>query len=685
MATSQELNKESTLMCESYDYDSYNPFPNFEPNLASYYETDFVPKINLEDFFLDEEDFDYCDHPFECCFPDYLDSLGVEEYIFEGDEPYLVLKHQLVGTTYWEDGTFGYPILPPFKTSSVSYFLPKAGEVMHRCLMAVAKGMDPDLPTRVEGAMTFRAESAPAASPDLTTEEQGTLVPTGPQPAAPAMSTLATAATGSMPDEWRAFFSYYSTINWSTTDEPGKVLFTQNLNPGMNVFIDHVSRMYSGWSGSMDVRFTISGSGVFGGKLAAVIVPPGISTKGGLGLLQFPHVLVDARQTDPVIFSIPDIRTVLYHAMTDSLTSNLVIVVYNELLNPYENGRNNSTSCTVTVESKPGADFELHLLKPPAINLQGGADPSRLISPRSIFWEGNRLPGQIDGFVSLPVVFQANRHFDTRRMTAGWSTPVHKDMVCAIGGSKDERQHNLAARSTIKESIPDGWPDVAEIGKEITIVDANANKESAPASFLATIVPDGSDHEIREVNLAAGVIVALEPGDSKRIAKELRGARFVMGTDTGTAQNYRLRPAYWSNVRNHPNPIGSKQEEVHVLNGNLPTAHAVSGNYPLFITSRFPGSFSGGGAVVYNSQFLETSRRLAEDSYDIGPDAFAVFRIKGSGGHWFDLGISSTGFFYCGGPNLPFNNLQFPLEARYVGIQSTGNRLQYNLPVGSTI
>nr|ACV95479.1 capsid protein precursor [Calicivirus isolate Geel 2008/Belgium] len=691
MARSSEYSSQNSLD-EVYDYDTYDPFPNFERNLASYYSTDFCPRINLEDFFLDPEDFDFCDHPFECCFPDYLDSLGTEEYIYEGDEPYIVLKHQLESSTFWEDGSFTYPILPPFKTSSVSYFMPKAGEVLHRCLMAVAKGMDPSLQVADRTAPTlFRAESgdASSASPDITGEEQGVVVATGTQPSAPAMATLATAATGTMPEEWKTFFSYYTTVNWSTTDETGKVLFVQGLSPRMNPFLDHLAKMYTGWSGSMELRFTISGSGVFGGKVAAVMVPPGIGTEGGTSLLQFPHVLVDARQTEPVIFNIPDIRTVLWHDMHDTTTAHLVILVYNDLLNPYQSV-GQGTSCTITVETRGGQDFEFHLLKPPSRKMIFGADPSKLIPKKSMFWEGNRLPGKFLSFTIKPIIFQANRHFDCKRQTFGWSTPEHRGVALNVkqenldkqaSATKDIGIHSVFGLSTIKSSIPDGWPDY--YGSRIVTQNTVETFGNVDNAMLGTVVPYNVRGKLDWKHLPECAFANGTATNSTIVCgKNLTGNFYVVGNFTQNG-NIIVSPAFWTS-RNGDNMMIGEDEDMVKRIDVLPQAQTTGGNYPLSYITEFPCAYLSAPRVM-NSQLLWTSRMLAQDVYDIGPEALAVFKIKDSAGNWFDIGISSEGFSFVGASQLPFSNLQFPLEASYVGMASAYNKLQHNIAGTSTV
>lgn len=662
------------------EFESFEPYPGFDEKVMEYYDVNSIPHLDLDDFFLDPDDHDWCEDPLHCCYPDYLDSLGDEVDVEDHTPETLVLRHKITSDTMWEDGTFTFPKFPPFKTSPYTYFLPKSGVVMHRCLEMVSRAWDADLPCEFDAskAPEFRAESAATASnPEITGEEQGTLVQTGPQPSAPAMNTLATAATGTMPDEWKIFFSYYTTVSWSTTDQSGKVLFVQRLSPRLNVYLDYLSTLYTGWSGSVDIRFTISGSGVFGGKLAAVVVPPGIDTSGGTSLLQFPHVLFDARQTEPVVFNIPDIRTVLWHGMNESETSSLVIVVYNELINPYENGER-TTSCTVTVESRPGADFTFTLLKPPTRILNLGKTPSDLIPRKSILWTGNRLPGVFDGFAVYPTIGQANRHFDAQRNTHGWSTPVFKQIKVRCNDNGDKFVKLTSEDSPIIPGIADGVIDWAPKA-DWTRTNISANYNGQFGGFLGGFVPIATDSTTIQ-KLRSTVYGLCTPTEDGTVCKpSINPADFSAG-DARYLGNIFVNPAFYNTGTNGDAAIGFDLNRVARVRV-LPTASVRNGNYPVYFTVKFPASGGSTGITVLSSQLISMSYKLAQDSYDIGPESFAVYRLKMANSEWFDLGITAEGFCYIGLVRAP--TVHLPIEASYVGIQSVGNILASNISAGS--
>lgn len=658
---------------------------SFDTKLASLFGWERCPSGDL-DFFLDPEDYKLCDDPLHCCHEDYLYSLGDEVHTFGTSPEVLALSHTVSNGTMWDDG-WSKPVAPPFRLAGHTYMAFRPGEIMHRCIEKVACSWDVSLPLNFKiTETTFQAESANPGNPEITTEEQGTNVPTGPTPSASSMATLATAATGAIESEWKLFFAYHTTMNWSTRDGSGKVLFVQNLSPKLNPYLKHISQLYTGWSGGIDIRFTVSGSGVFGGKLAAVVVPPGIDPTGGISLLQFPHVLFDARQTEPVIFSIPDIRKSLWHEMDDNDTSSLVIVVYNELINPYQHG-NDSTDCTITVETRPSADFQFNLLKPPSRVLKAGKEPSDLIPKNSLLWEGNRLPGNIVTFAINPTIGQANRHFDSNRFTSGWSSPKHSEILCRIRGTTGDKVHELDVGDShmLVPGVPDGWPDYTS--NEAWPVQASITKyDDYPYGIVCACLPYTYTNQGNGGYIAKHVVVGVGVKTPQTVNADhtiWQNTLKLIDPDTQAAgTKLKLRPMMIVRRGVNGRPYGDTLDQVCRYD-RLPTASTLNGNYPLYFVSNFMCNYGQNGIQVYNSQILHTSASFASDSYNIGPDSFAVYRIKDSAGRWFDIGIAANGFAYVGSFVLNFNILQAPYTASYMGIQSNGNPLAHNVEAGA--
>nr|UEC95051.1 ORF2 [Feline calicivirus] len=630
----------------------------------------------------------FCDNPLMCCYPEVLPEFGT---VWDCDQsPLQIYLESILGDDEWSSTYEAIdPVVPPMHWSRAGkIFQPHPGVLMHHIIGEVAKGWDPNLPL-------FRLE---ADDGSITTPEQGTMV--GGVIAEPnaQMSTAADMATGKTVDsEWEAFFSFHTSVNWSTSETQGKILFKQTLGPLLNPYLTHLAKLYVAWSGSVEVRFSISGSGVFGGKLAAIVVPPGVEPIQSTSMLQYPHVLFDARQVEPVIFAIPDLRSTLYHLMSDTDTTSLVIMVYNDLINPYANDTN-SSGCIVTVETKPGPDFKFHLLKPPGSMLTHGSVPSDLIPKNSSLWIGNRHWTDITDFVIRPFVFQANRHFDFNQETAGWSTPRFRPITVAISQNNGAKLGIGVATDYIVPGIPDGWPDTT-IPEELT-----------PTGDYAITTGNGTDITTASAYDAADVIKNNTNFKGMYICGSLHrawGDKKVSNTGfitTGVVDGNKITP---SNVidptkiaiyqDNHVNTelqtsddtlailgytgigeqaIGADRDRV-VRISVLPETGARGGNHPIFYKNSIKLGYVIRSIDVFNSQILHTSRQLSLNNYLLSPDSLAVYRIIDANGSWFDIGIDSDGFSFVGVSNI--GKLEFPLSASYMGIQLAKIRLASNI------
>nr|AAC57040.1 capsid [San Miguel sea lion virus] len=651
--------------------------------------------INPYDLFLpDDYDDECCDDPFNCCFPIVYTSIGTEySYI---DPPEFI--HEEHCATNWNlaDGTPCEPILPPFVIEGTHhYYATKPGEVVSGILSKLGSSWDPSLQSKanVDSNFTFRAESDGPGSAEIVTEEQGTIVQQQPAPAPTALATLATASTGkSVDQEWMTFFSYHTSINWSTVEPQGKVLYSQALNPSINPYLDHISKLYSTWSGGIDVRFTVSGSGVFGATSLALLVPPGIEPIESVSMLQYPHVLLDARQTEPVIFTIPDIRNTLFHSMNETDTTKLVIMVYNELINPYENNGEAKTTCSITVETRPSSDFTFALLKPPGSLIKHGSIPSDLIPRNSAHWMGNRWWSTITGFSVQPRVFQSNRHFDFDSTTTGWSTPYYVPIEIRIDHEQGENNHWFKVTDTDKAlvpGIPDGWPDttipsdvVASNGNfdyrsgfydpESKVVDPSKNDTHFKGTYIcgtrSTVAKD-NEVEMAKKSQTMYITVADMGANKVKPQHKISSNKLIVyfdGPQNKQTIHATLSPLGFVLVDDQP--VGSNSTKVARI-ATLPEAYTQGGNYPIFYVNKIKvGYFDKATTDCYNSQILMTTQKLAEGNYNLAPDSLAVYRITDSSSQWFDIGINRDGFSYVGLSDLP-QDLQFPLSSTFMGVQ----------------
>nr|QOR29404.1 VP1 capsid protein [Feline calicivirus] len=631
----------------------------------------------------------FCDNPLMCCYPELLPEFGT---VWDCDQsPLQIYLESILGDDEWSSTYEAIdPVVPPMHWDEAGkIFQPHPGVLMHHLIKEVAKGWDANLPN-------FRLEADGDGS--ITTPEQGT--PVGGVIAEPSaqMSTAADMATGkSVDSEWEAFFSFHTSVNWSTSETQGKILFKQSLGSLLNPYLSHLAKLYVAWSGSIEVRFSISGSGVFGGKLAAIVVPPGIEPVQSTSMLQYPHVLFDARQVDPVVFTIPDLRSTLYHLMSDTDTTSLVIMIYNDLINPYANDTN-SSGCIVTVETKPGPDFKFHLLKPPGSMLTHGSVPCDLIPKTSSLWIGNRHWTDITDFIVRPFVFQANRHFNFSQETAGWSTPRFRPITINIS-QKDGAMLGIGvATDYIVPGIPDGWPDTT-IPEKLVPAGDYAITNGSGSDIVTAHDYDSADVVTNNTNFKGMYICgALQRawGD-----KKISNTAFITtATLTGNAiepsniidptklavfqDNHVLLDVQTSDdtlailgyTGIGEEAVGADRDRV-VRISVLPETGARGGNHPIFYKNSIRLGYVLRSIDVFNSQILHTSRQLSLNNYLLPPDSFAVYRIIDANGSWFDIGIDTDGFSYVGVSSV--GKLVYPLSASYTGIQLAKIRLASNI------
>nr|UDG12512.1 VP1 [Feline calicivirus] len=655
-------------------------------NVLKYYGWD--PHLQLE---INPNEFlsvGFCDNPLMCCYPELLPEFGT---IWDCNQsPLDIYLESILGDDEWAS-TFEAidPCVPPMHWSAAGkLFQPHSGVLMHYLIGKVAQGWDPSLPN-------FRLESDDGS---ITTPEQGTLV--GGVIAEPSsqMATVADVATGKTVDsEWEAFFSFHTSINWSTSETQGKILFKQTLGPLLNPYLTHLAKLYVAWSGSIEIRFSISGSGVFGGKLAAIVVPPGVEPIQSTSMLQYPHVLFDARQVEPVIFTLPDLRNSLYHLMSDTDTTSLVVMIYNDLINPYANDAN-SSGCIVTVETKPGPDFKFHLLKPPGSMLTHGSVPSDLIPKSSSLWIGNRYWSDIDDFVIRPNVFQANRHFDFNQETAGWSTPRYRPMTVTVSQQKGAKLGIGIAQDWIVPGIPDGWPDTTIPrtlipAGDYAITDSTGNDITTPNAYdTASVIHNNTNFKSmyicgslqrawgdKKISNTAFITTAsikenkLEPSN---IIDPTKIAIFQDNHVGDSVQTSDITLGMLGYTGIGEEAIGADRDRVVRIN-ILPEVSARGGNHPIFYRNKIKLGYVIRSIDVFNSQILHTTRQLSLNNYSLPDDSFAVYRITDSNGSWFDIGIDHTGFSFVGVSSI--GKLEFPLTSSFMGIQLAKVRLASNI------
>jgi len=164
-------------------------------------------------------------------------------------------------------------------------------------------------------------------------------------------------------------------IKWTPTQLPGTILGNWKNHPNIHPFTRLIADHYMYWAGGFKLTFTICGSGLVGGRLRFIRVPPHISDEQIRQYSVNDLSYFDGFDLDPkslLTISIPfeDINRQRMHVMTDDLTSSdafgsrILAIVYGQL--QAQIGDNNGLSVIVEVEMCE--DFVISTFVPRMLN-----------------------------------------------------------------------------------------------------------------------------------------------------------------------------------------------------------------------------------------------------------------------------------------------------------------------------
>nr|UYU26114.1 polyprotein [Sapovirus GV] len=504
------------------------------------------------------------------------------------------------------------------------------------------------------------------APPGTIGPSDAALVPVNPeQPNLPAQRAELAIATGAVssnvPESVRRCYALLRTVPWNTRQPQGTLLTAVSLHPNINPYTSHLSQMYAGWGGSMEVRVTVSGSGLYAGKLLCGVLPPGIEPTTVLNPGVLPHAMVDARLTDPAVFNLPDVRAVDYHRTDgEESTVTLGIWVMQPLINPFGSTEAVSTAW-VSIETMPGADFDLCLLKPPQQRMANGASPDSLLPRRLQRHRGNRAGGFIVGAVIVGSANQINRHFSATGTTLGWSTAGVEPMAFAIGEMQTGTNTNPKVgyhievgsdqRGPIYPNIVNQWPDFA-VNSSYTWND----NEIIPTNAVAGTVMHFQDNgDVSETEIGRMFPVAMYSTGTARgrlVAAFNPASMYLVRTDSVNAPNGWVTSGanngngYFTPLWGHGNGnmIGDKicnmEGANYVFNSSGPD------NILLWKERIF--SDYNGSCVLYSSQLDTTATTLQEGPVNIPENMMAVYNAESNSAN-FQLGIRRDGYAVTGG------------------------------------
>uniref|UniRef100_F7J226 Capsid protein n=3 Tax=Sapovirus GI TaxID=515176 RepID=F7J226_9CALI len=501
------------------------------------------------------------------------------------------------------------------------------------------------------------------------------------QPNGAAQRLELAVATGAIqsnvPEAIRNCFAVFRTFAWNDRMPTGTFLGSISLHPNINPYTAHLSGMWAGWGGSFEVRLSISGSGVFAGRIIASVIPPGVDPSSIRDPGVLPHAFVDARITEPVSFMIPDVRAVDYHRMDGAEpTCSLGFWVYQPLLNPFSTTA--VSTCWVSVETKPGGDFDFCLLRPPGQQMENGVSPEGLLPRRLGYSRGNRVGGLVVGMILVAEHKQVNRHFNSNSVTFGWSTAPVNPMAAEIVTNQAHSTSRHAwlsigaqNKGPLFPGIPNHFPDSCAS----TIVGAmDTSLGGRPSTGVCgPAISFQNNGDVYENDTPSVMFATYDP----------------LTSGTGVALTNSINPASLALVRisnndfdtsgfaNDKNVVVQMSWEMYTgtnqirgqvtpMSGTNYTFTSTGANTLVLWQERML-SYDGHQAILYSSQLERTAEYFQNDIVNIPENSMAVFNVETNSAS-FQIGIRPDGYMVTGGSigiNVP---LEPETRFQYVGI-----------------
>nr|QVW09612.1 VP1 [Norovirus GII] len=154
----------------------------------------------------------------------------------------------------------------------------------------------------------------------------------------------------------------------SPRNAPGEFLLDLELGPELNPYLAHLSRMYNGHAGGMEVQIVLAGNAFTAGKILFAVIPPGFPYENlsPAQLTMCPHVVVDVMQLEPILLPMPDIRNTFFHYnQSNGPKLRLVAMLYTPLR--ANNAGDDVFTVSCRVLTRPSPDFEFNFLVPPSV------------------------------------------------------------------------------------------------------------------------------------------------------------------------------------------------------------------------------------------------------------------------------------------------------------------------------
>nr|ADF45586.1 major capsid protein VP1 [Norwalk-like virus] len=222
----------------------------------------------------------------------------------------------------------------------------------------------------------------------------------------------------------------------SPRNSPGEMLLNLELGPELNPYLSHLSRMYNGYAGGMQVQVVLAGNAFTAGKIIFAAVPPHFPVENisAAQITMCPHVIVDVRQLEPVLLPLPDIRNRFFHYnQEDTPRMRLVAMLYTPL-------RANSGEDVFTVScrvlTRPAPDFEFTFLVPPTVESKTKPFTLPILTLGEL--SNSRFPAPIDMLYTDPneaIVVQPQNGRCTLDGTLQGTTQLVPTQICSFRGT----------------------------------------------------------------------------------------------------------------------------------------------------------------------------------------------------------------------------------------------------------
>lgn len=542
--------------------------------------------------------------------------------------------------------------------------------------------------------------SAPATEPPppgaVGPMEGGLVVANPDQPIATAQRAELAIATGArssnIPEPIRQCFALFRTLPWNDRQPMGTFLGAVVLSPNVNPYTRHLSAMFAGWGGGMEVRVSVSGSGMYAGRIICAVLPPGLNpaTVADPGVL--PHVLLDARVPDPAVFQVPDVRAVDYHRTDgEEATSSLGLWVLQPLINPFSTTA--ISTAWLSIETRPTFDFDFCLLKPPTAQMDNGTPPDRLLPRRLGRSKGNRLGGIITGMVVVASHKQVNRHFMADSTTWGWSTAPVAPLACKITGHAErittgnkcgvQMAIGAAGKGPLFPFIPDHWPDSAAGTAQGTVAIPWEQSRGIPQKSVlgsAMFFADNGDVDEGRTFYAVAADCLIDPTARPDLRGDFNaGTMTLIGYQDGATSPANNTNVYW-NPLFCDGPSPSVEGRVTNMTGTN-YVFTSSGMNNIILWKERIFSDHPTDTILYSSQLDYTAETFQNSQINIPSGMMAVYNVTSSGGE-FQVGIRPDGYMVTTSQIGVNVDLDPDTEFTYVGVFPASSSL--NGPDGNS-